>query len=114
MAINYFKTVLGVAASLMTTILLIGIAKGILMDQVSKISTEANLTEFAVILVSAITLLFLTNKVPAMVSGIITGASIGAASGAAAFGGGFASATSFRGRGFDSGRSFLAARLNQL
>ncbi|AMD93388.1 P-type conjugative transfer protein TrbL [Desulfomicrobium orale] len=92
MAINYFKTVLGVAASLMTTILLIGIAKGILMDQVSKISTEANLTEFAVILVSAITLLFLTNKVPAMVSGIITGASIGAASGAAAFGGGFVGA----------------------
>ncbi len=92
MAINYFKTVLGVAASLMTTILLIGIATNIFNQQVAAMSAETKLEEMGVLLVSAIALLFLTNKVPAMVSGIITGASIGAASGAAAFGGGFVGA----------------------
>lgn len=92
MAINYFKTVLGVAASLMTTILLIGIATNIFNQQVAVMSAEAKMEEMGVLLVSAIALLFLTNKVPAMVSGIITGASIGAVTGAAAFGGGFVGA----------------------
>lgn len=113
-AINYFKTVLGVAASLMTTILLIGIASNIFNQQVVNMSIETNMEEMGVLLVSAIALLFLVNKVPTMVAGIITGASIGAATGAAAFGGGFVGAaigSSFGnvGRGMSGFATGLAA-----
>lgn len=113
-AINYFKTVLGVAASLMTTILLIGIAINIFNQQHGYMSETASLEEMGVLLVTAITLLFLVNKVPTMVAGIITGASIGAATGAAAFGGGFVGAaigSSFGnvGRGMSGFATGLAA-----
>lgn len=91
-AINYFKTVLGVAASLMTTILLIGIATNIFEEQAGFMSEETNLEEMGVLLVAAIALLFLVNKVPSMVAGIITGASIGAASSAGSVGAGAAAA----------------------
>lgn len=91
MAINYFRTVLGVGASLMTMTLLIGIGMNIANDTVAQLTTSGaqNLTEMAALLITAITLFLLVDKLPSLVAGIINGASIGSA-GIGAFGAGAA------------------------
>lgn len=89
MAINYFKTVLGLGASLMTMVLLVGIGTNIIEGYHLKMSEDMKLQELAVLLVASITLLLLVDKLPAMVAGIITGASIGS-SGGGSFGAGAA------------------------
>ena len=89
MAINYFKTVLGVGVSLMTMTMLIGIGTDIVNDTVIQMNSSGSqqLTEMAALLVTAITLFMLVDKLPALVAGIINGASIGS-SGIGAFGAG--------------------------
>ena len=91
MAVNYFKTVLGVGVQLMTMTLLIGIGTDIVVDSVAKMNSSGvqQLTEMAALLVTAITLFMLVDKLPALVAGIINGASIGS-SGIGAFGAGAA------------------------
>lgn len=90
MAINYFKTVLGVGASLMTMTLLVGVGSGIVNEAVGQIQFDPpNLKELGVLLVFSITLLMLVDKLPAMVAGIITGAGIGSM-GVGSFGAGAA------------------------
>lgn len=95
MAIGYFKTVLSTGAQLMSMVLIIGIGKSILDTYYSGMSGTANLKEMSVIFVVAIALLFLSNKIPALIGGIAGGSSagigglgagalIGAAAGAAA------------------------------
>ena len=76
-AINYYKTVLGVAAQLMAMVLLIGIGKTFLDDYYNTMSKGVSLKEIGVLLIVAVILLTLVNKVPQMLAGIITGASIG-------------------------------------
>ena len=77
MAINYYKTVLGVAAQLMTMVLLVGIGKTFLDDYYGQLSAGINIKEMGVMLVVVIILLALVNKVPGLISGVITGASMG-------------------------------------
>jgi type IV secretion system protein TrbL len=89
-AINYYKTVLGVAASLMTMILLVGIGKTFLDDYYTHMSAGITLKEMGVMLVVAAVLLTLTDKVPSLVSGIITGASVGGTGAVGNFGAGAA------------------------
>lgn len=89
MAINYFKTVLGLGASLMTMTLLVGVGTEIINEVQAKMSTDIKLEELAVLFVYALTLLLLVDKLPSMVSGIITGAGIGSM-GVGAFGAGAA------------------------
>lgn len=89
MAINYFKTVLGVGASLMTMVLLVGVGKGIITEFHAGVTNTQNLSELAILLVASLTLLILIDKLPAMVSGIITGAGIGSM-GVGSFGAGAA------------------------
>ncbi len=79
MAINYYKTVLGIAAQLMTMVFLIGIGKTFLDDYYSRMSSGISLKEMGVMLIVCVILLALVNKVPALVAGIITGASVGGA-----------------------------------
>lgn len=79
MAINYYKTVLGVAAQLMTMVFLIGIGKTFLDDYYARMSSGISLKEMGVMLIVCVILLALVNKVPALVAGIITGASVGGA-----------------------------------
>ena len=79
MAINYYKTVLGIAAQLMTMVLLVGIGKLFLDDYYNRMSEGVNLREMGVLLAVAVILLVLTNKVPQLISGVITGASVGGA-----------------------------------
>lgn len=79
MAINYYKTVLGIAASLVGMTLLVGLGQTFLVEYYNTIG-DASFADLAVILVVAILLLFLVNKVPPLIAGIITGASVGGAS----------------------------------
>jgi type IV secretion system protein TrbL len=77
MAINYYKTVLGVAAQLFTMVLIVGIGKTFLNDYYAQMSLGVNLKELGVMLVVVVVLLALVNKVPGLIAGIITGASVG-------------------------------------
>jgi type IV secretion system protein TrbL len=90
MAIGYFKTVLSIGAQLLTMILLVGIGKSFIDDFYSRISAGINLNELAVILVVAIVLLALANRVPGLVGSLAMGGgtgSLGAGLGAGAVGG---------------------------
>lgn len=89
MAINYYKTVLGVAAQLMVMVLLIGIGKTFLDDYYSRMSEGISLKEMGVMMIVTIVLLALVNKIPHLIAGIITGASVGG-SGIGNFGAGAA------------------------
>lgn len=100
MAVNYFKTVLGLGASLMTMILLVGIGADIISEYHDKMAAQANLQELAVMLVASLTLFLLVDKLPAMVAGIITGASIGQSTGVGSFGAGAAIGSSMTAAGF--------------
>lgn len=78
MAINYFKTVLGIGASIMTMTLLVGVGTGIINEAQAQMQAQpVKLEELGVLLVFSITLLLLVDKLPSMVAGIITGAGIG-------------------------------------
>ena len=79
MAISYYKTVLGIAASLMGMTLIVGIGQAFLNEYYASIG-DASFSDLAVILVVALILLHLVNKIPTLISGIISGASVGGAS----------------------------------
>lgn len=76
MALNYFKAVLGLGAQLMTMALLVGIGKSFLDEYYRGMQNGLHFQEMAVIMIIAITLLVLVNKVPGAVAGIMSGASI--------------------------------------
>lgn len=95
MAINYFKTVLSLAAQLFTMILLVGIGKSFIDQYYANMSAGANLKELGVMLIVAVALLALVNKVPGLIGGLAMGggthslghgAGAGAALGGAALG----------------------------
>ena len=90
-AINYFKTVIGLGASLMTMTLLVGIGTSITENSIAMMTPgQQNLNELGVVFISALTLFLLVDKLPAMVAGIINGSSIGASMSVGAFGAGAA------------------------
>ncbi|MCO6559764.1 MAG: P-type conjugative transfer protein TrbL, partial [Gilliamella sp.] len=76
-AINYYKTLLGISIQIFTMILLIGIGKSFIEDYYNSMSSKLNFSELSVMLIVSIILLYLTNKLPSLMSGIITGASVG-------------------------------------
>ena len=89
MAINYYKTVLGVAAQIMTMVLLIGIGNDLLSSFYAKMNKSTlNFEELAVMLVFCVALLMLVNRVPPLVAGVITGSGVGGAGGIGNFGAG--------------------------
>lgn len=87
MAISYYKTVLAVAAQILTMVLIVGIGKTFLDDYYTRMSVEITLNEMGVMLIVAVILLMLVNKLPGLVAGIITG---GGHSGIGQFGAGAA------------------------
>lgn len=90
-AINYFKTVIGLGASLMTMTLLVGIGTSITENSIKMMEPgQQSLNELGVVFISSLTLFLLVDKLPAMVAGIINGSSIGASMGVGAFGAGAA------------------------
>lgn len=89
MAVNYFKTVLGVGASLMTMTLLIGVGTSVINETMGQMTLGINQrNEMGILMVVAITLFMLVDKLPAMVAGIINGSSIGTSMGVGSFGAG--------------------------
>ncbi len=76
MAINYYKTVLGIAVQLLTMVLLVGIGNDLLGTFYNRMGkVDNNFSELAILLVFCLALLMLSSKIPAMVAGIITGGS---------------------------------------
>ncbi len=74
MAINYYKTVLGIAVQLLTMVLLVGIGNDLLGTFYNRMGkVDNNFSELAIVLVFCLALLMLSSKIPAMVAGIITG-----------------------------------------
>ncbi|MCH1879085.1 P-type conjugative transfer protein TrbL [Alcaligenes ammonioxydans] len=89
MAINYYKTVLGVAVQLFTMVLLIGIGNDLLTSFYAKMSKGTlNFEELGVMLIFCLALLLLINRIPPLLAGIITGSSVGSAGGIGNFGAG--------------------------
>lgn len=72
-AIAYYKQVLMVGTQLMVMILVVGIGQSFLDDLIQSMSAEVVLKELGVILLATLVLYNLANKVPAMVSSIVTG-----------------------------------------
>lgn len=72
-AINYYKTVLGVAASLLAMTLLIGIGASFLDAFYAQMSSGIDFKEMGVMVIVVIILLYLVEKVPALISAM-TGA----------------------------------------
>ncbi|MCP5245896.1 MAG: P-type conjugative transfer protein TrbL [Burkholderiales bacterium] len=81
-AINYFKTVLGVGIQLLVMLLIVGIGSDLLSSFYSKMGKNVlNYEELAVMLVFTIALWVLISKLPPLISGIVTGSSIGSTAG---------------------------------
>ncbi|MCB1984040.1 MAG: P-type conjugative transfer protein TrbL [Burkholderiales bacterium] len=81
-AINYFKTVLGVGIQLFVMLLIIGIGSDLLTSFYFKMGKNVlNYEELAVMLVFTIALWVLISKLPPLISGIVTGSSIGSTAG---------------------------------
>ncbi len=72
-AINYYRTVLGVAISLFAMVLLVGIGKTFLDDYYIQMSGGLSLKEMSVLMVISIVLLVLVDKIPPMLSSIVGG-----------------------------------------
>ena len=94
MAIGYFKAVLSIAAQLFAMVLLVGIGKSFLDQYYTNMSAGVSLKELGVMLIVAVVLFALVNKVPPLIGGLASGHTgslgngfgAGAAAGAAAMG----------------------------
>ena len=110
MAINYYKTVLGVAAQLLAMVLLVAIGREFITHYYSQISENMASQELAVMLVVSVILLFLVNKVPPMISGLVSGGGIGAAGGIGSFGAGAAVGAAMTAASMATGGAAMAGR----
>lgn len=75
MAITYYKTVLNIAAQLFTMVLLVGIGKSFVDQFYASMDAGLNHNDMAVMLIVAIILLALVNKVPGLIGSLATGGS---------------------------------------
>ncbi len=72
-AINYFKTILGIALQAFAMVLLIGIGKSFVDQYYALMSKDILLKEMFIMLAVAVILLTLINEVPSKLAGIIQG-----------------------------------------
>ncbi|MEO5793724.1 MAG: P-type conjugative transfer protein TrbL [Rhodoferax sp.] len=108
MAINYYKTVLGVAVQLFAMVLLVGIGNDLLTGFYAQMNTGTlNFQELGVMLVFCFALLMLVNKVPSLLSGVISGASVGHA-GIGDFGAGAIAGAAMGAAGMATGAASMA------
>lgn len=86
MAIQYYKTILNVAAQLMTMILLVGIGKAMVDQYYANMSVGMNLKELSVMMIVAIMLLAIVKTIPPSVGALAGGhtGSLGSGFGAGA------------------------------
>ena len=76
MAINYYRTVLGLAGQIMAVILLVGIGKTFIDTYYTNMDAGIRLKDMAVMLIVSLVLLELVNKVPHLIGGIANGSSL--------------------------------------
>lgn len=108
MAINYFKTVLNIAAQLFTMVLLVGIGRSFVDQYYIAMSPGISLKELGVMMIVAVVLLALVNKLPAMVGGLAMGGGTGSLGGG--FGAGAAmGAAAMAGAAIATGGAAIAA-----
>lgn len=84
MAINYYKSLLQLAAQVMTMTLLVGIGSDIVQTYATNIGNNVGFKSLAVILVVVVVFWQLVHKVPSMVSGLVSGGHLNSAHGGAA------------------------------
>jgi type IV secretion system protein TrbL len=77
LAINYFWTVLSIAAKLLTMVLLVGIGKSFVDQYYAAMDAGLNLEELAVMLVVSVVLLSLVTKVPPLIGNLAMGGGTG-------------------------------------
>jgi P-type conjugative transfer protein TrbL len=70
--IQYYKTVLGIGLSLMTSILLLGVGNAILEQYNSQLSGGVQLKELTVVMVVSLILFLLVDKLPALMANIVS------------------------------------------
>lgn len=76
MALNYYRTVLGLGVQLMTMILIVGIATSLIQDFSSSIGGDfLSLHAQGAYLIVVLVVFFLTAKLPSFIAGIATGSS---------------------------------------
>lgn len=110
MAINYYKTVLGMGAQILTMVLLLAIGNDLLGEYYAKMNTGSlNFEELAVMVVFCLALLMLTNSLPSLIAGIITGASVGS-QGIGNFGAGAAVGAAMTAAGMAAGGASMAGK----
>lgn len=80
-AINYYKTVLGIALQAFAMILIIGIGKSFVDQYYAAMSENIMLKEMFVMLVVAVLLLVLIDKIPPALAGIVSGGGSGGGGG---------------------------------
>jgi P-type conjugative transfer protein TrbL len=101
-AITYFKTVLNIAVQLMTMILLVGIGQQFINIYYAQMEANINLNDMAAMLVAAIVLLVLVNKIPPMIGHIAQGG------GTHALGGGFGAGSAIAAAGVAGAAAAMA------
>lgn len=80
-AISFYKHVLAIGAELMVMLLLIGIGKTFINEYYSSMAAGIDLKEMAVMLIAAFVLMYLTNKIPPRIAGIVGVGGIGSIGG---------------------------------
>ena len=73
MAINYYRTVLGVGVSLMTMQLIIGIGVKFLQDLVASTGNNLDAGQLGILLCATIILAVISHRLPHMVAGMVVG-----------------------------------------
>lgn len=108
-AINYFRSVAGIALKLMTMTLLIGIAVSIIDGYHADLQEGAPMRELLVIFVVSMVLVVLIHSIPNVVAGLIPGGGAAASAGSSFSAGALAGAAVGAGAAVASGGAALAA-----
>jgi type IV secretion system protein TrbL len=113
-AINYFKTVLGVGIQLFVMLLIVGIGSDLLTSLYTKMGKNVlNYEELAVMLIFTIAFFVLISRLPPLLAGIVTGSSIGSAAGIGSYSaGGFMAAAGTAAVVASYGGTLAAGRLS--
>lgn len=78
MAINYYRTVLSMGAQMAGMVLVVGIGFSFINLYYVNMSSQVSVKEMAVLMVAAIVLLGLVNKIPPLLGGLAMGGGVGA------------------------------------
>jgi P-type conjugative transfer protein TrbL len=81
---NYFRAVLGAGIRILSILFLVGVATSIVNDAISNSGSNADLASLLHVLITALLLVLLTNKIPPMLSGLVQGGGQYAGGGAGA------------------------------